>query len=143
MPALTAALTGAIMRNTMSDDEEKNEKRFAAKMLEEATPLKFIPILRDVSPYFIHQAMGEHTAGIHYTPMEEAAETLLKPWAEVGQIISKGQIPEKFPEHAANSLSLMYGVPKQFNDMVFNFIDWQQGNGELTWRDAFSRKTKK
>lgn len=142
MPALTAALTGALMHNAMSDDEESKQKHFLAKIVDEATPLTMIPLLRDITPYFVHQALGEHSS-VRFTPMEEAAETLLKPYAELGQVVSKGQLPEKFPEHLTNSLSLMGGVPKQFNDMVFNFIDWQNGNGELTWKDAFSRKTKK
>ena len=37
----------------------------------------------------------------------------------------------------------MTGIPIQLNNTIFNFFDWMEGNGELTWRDALGRRTRK
>jgi hypothetical protein len=139
MPALTAAVTREFLRNTTSEDQEARDKRMTTSFLEDATPLKFIPILRDISPYMLRKSMGEHVSGLYFTPLETAAMTVIDPAMELFSS-NKG---EKFPEHMANAASLMVGVPKEINDLTFNFIDWTRNNGELTWRDFISRRTKK
>lgn len=144
LPALTASVAAEFMRNNKNANENDKDKRLVARVLEEATPLKFIPVLRDMSPYLIHKALGEHTSDIHITPLEQAAQTLLDPAGEVLKSIGTGEsLPNRFPEQTANALSLVTGVPKEVNDIVFNFIDWQNNNGELTWRDLLTRRTKK
>lgn len=143
MPAVTAALVSEFMRNNQSSNPDDRNKRIAAKLAEEATPMKFIPVLRDLAPYFIHKAMGERSSDLHVTPLEEAAQTLIDPMAEVLATAGGKRLPDRFPEQVVNSVSMMAGVPKQFNDAVFNFMDWQKNHGELTWRDALTRRTKK
>lgn len=145
MPAAIGSLSTALLRNSppgSSDPDQK--KRIAAKILEEGTPLKFIPVVRDVAPYMIKLATGDKSGTIHLTPLDEAAETLLAPIGqELGHVFAGTPLGNKFGEHSANAVSLLAGFPKQMNDQVFNFIDWQTHNGQATWRDAISRKVKR
>lgn len=142
LPAVTAALTREVLRNSQNTNEDERKKRMATTLLEESNPLKFIPVLRDVSPYLIKTAMGEH-ATLQATPLEEAAQTLINPIAETLHAFGGHGFSDKFPEKTANAASLLMGVPKEINDVVFNFLDWQQNHGELTLRDAISRRVKK
>jgi hypothetical protein len=139
MPALVTALTRELIRNSKGTNEEDRKKRVTESLLEEVSPLKFVPLARDIQSYAIRKGMGERASSLQVTPLEEAVQTLIDP---VGEIIS-GKHSKNLPEKSANALSLMIGVPKQINDATFNFIDWQQNNGELTWRDALSRRHKK
>lgn len=144
MPAAVATLSAALLHNGppgASDPDRK--KRLISKVIEEGTPLKFIPVLRDVAPWFIKGVAGEHAQGIHFTPLDEAATTLLTPAVEAGARVFGKPLPPKFGEHSANAVSLLSGFPKQMNDQVFNFLDWQTHNGQATWRDAISRKAKR
>jgi hypothetical protein len=139
MPALVTALTRELIRNSKGKNDEDQKKRVTESLLEEMSPLKFVPLARDIQSYAIRKGMGERASSLQVTPLEEAVQTLIDP---VGEIIS-GKHSKNLPEKSANALSLMIGVPKQINDATFNFIDWQQNNGELTWRDALSRRHKK
>lgn len=143
LPAVTAALVGEFMRNNQNTNPDEQRRRITSRLIEEGTPLKMVPILRDLSSYFIHKTIEGHSSDLHTTPLEQAAQTLLDPMADIGLHIVGGKpLPEKFPERFANSVSLLTGVPKQFNDTVFNFLDWQRHNGEMNWRYAVTRRTK-
>lgn len=145
MPAAIAAISREFMRNNQNSNPDDQKKRMIETFLEEGTPLGFVPIARDIAPYFIKKSLGEKGSDhLSLTPLEESLSTLLDPQAELISAAIKGnQIPDKFLEKEANALSLVFGVPKQMDDTVFNFLDWQHNNGELTWRDLISRRTKK
>lgn len=144
LPALTKAVTSEFLRNSPSNSTNQDrEKRIASTILEEATPLKFVPIARDLAPWMINKAMGEPGRDLQFSPLESAAETLLTPLAEAAQTVTGKKTPDKLLEHSVNAISLATGVPKQANDIIFNMLDWTKTNGEVAWRDAVSRKTKK
>lgn len=144
MPALAATLSREYMRNSKNQSKEERKKRMIATFAEEATPLKFIPVIRDLNSFAINEIAGEPDSGFQATPLEGAARTLLQPFLEEGHHLFSGKpLNKKFPEHAVNAVSFSLGVPKEFNDITFNYIDWINHHGELTWRDAISRRTKK
>jgi GGDEF domain-containing protein len=144
LPAVTAALTREFLRNNQSDNPDDRKKRMAATVLEESLPLKFIPVLRDVSAFAIKRALGEsHSGSLQLTPLEGALETILGVGGESLHALTGAPVSKRYPEQVVNSISIAAGVPKEFNDVVMNFLDWQQNNGELTWRDFVSRRTKK
>lgn len=143
MPAIITALTREFMHNSSNQNPEDRNKRMVASALEEATPLKFIPVVRDMQSYAIRQALGEKSGDLHFTPLEEAAQNIIQPTIQGLRALNGERLPNKFGEKSANALSLVAGVPKEMNDIVFNFLDWQHGNGELTWRDTMTRLAKK
>ncbi len=128
MPAIVGTLTAELLRNGPSGSDEEQKKRMAEHALQEANPLKFIPYVRDLTSYAIRKGMGEHTSGLQLTPIAEAAQSLIDPIFEKHSVNSF--------EHKAQAVSLLAGFPRQANDMVFNFLDWQQHNGGATWKNA-------
>lgn len=144
MPALIASLTREFLRNTKNQNQDDQNKRVIGTIAEEMTPLKLIPILRDVTPFLVKRSLGEPGSHITTSPLESTLETLLKPPTDlVHSVLGHKPLPDKFGEESVNAISLLTGVPKQVNDITFNFIDWQKNQGELTWRDFISRRTKK
>lgn len=145
LPAIVVALSREMTRNKQSSNDDETEKRLAATMVEEGTPLKFIPIIRDLVPAGIRMAQGQN--GVHFqaTPLEGAAENLLMPAADLfhAAFSDEHDLSGKFPEHAISAVSFASGVPKSVNDAALNFMDWMGNNGELTWRDFLSRRAKK
>ena len=85
--------------------------------------------------------MGEQ-ASYNSTPIEQAAEILLGTAGEAFHAVTSGHADKHLAENAANAVSFATGIPKQFNDQVFNFLDFQQNHGAATWRDFVSRRTK-
>lgn len=140
MPAIITALTRELMRNgPPNSNQQDREKRVAGSILEESTPLKFIPIVRDMQSYAIRKGLGEHGGDLHFTPLDQAAQTLIDPMTEA----ISGKHGGKFGEQAANAVSLATGFPKELDDIVFNHIDWMHSHGAWNWRDAVTRKSKK
>lgn len=145
MPALIAGVTRELLRNSQSSSNEDREKRIIGNMIEEITPLKFIPVTRDLFPYLVKKSLGEKGRDLQVTPLEGAAQMIMDP---LGETFSSAfghnhHLSPQYPEKVAHAVSFAVGVPKQVNDVVFNFIDWQRDHGEVTWRDALSRRTKK
>lgn len=142
-PAIIAALTREFLRNNKTTNEDDRKKRMIGTVIDEATPLKFVPIVRDFVPYLVKKSLGEQTRDIQTTPLEGAAETILNAAGGAIHGVGSGQFSKNFTEDTTNAISLLVGVPKQVDDVVFNFLDWQAHNGELTWRDFISHRTKK
>lgn len=143
MPAIIGSLTKEFIRNNKSTNQEDRKKRLIGSLIEEGTPLKFVPIIRDFVPFLVKKSLGEQTRDIQTTPLEGAAETILNAAGGAVHGIGSGQFGKSFTEDTTNAISLLVGVPKQVDDVVFNFLDWQAHNGELTWRDFISHRTKK
>lgn len=142
VPALVTSLVGALIHNSQSDNPDEEKKKIVTDFLSDATPLSLIPVTRDVVRYGLKKVSGEHTSDLQLLPQEMAIQRLFTPLADVGMAVKTGQMNEKLPEHVANSLSFVAGVPKEMNDVVFNLLDFTKGQGELTYRDALSRRTK-
>jgi hypothetical protein len=144
-PAIITALAREFVRNpTQQGNNDDWKKRAAAAALEDGTPLKFVPILREVPTYMSKMAESGHS-NFQVSPFESALETLLKPYGELAHSAITGKpLSDKFAEHTMNSISFTTGVPKSTNDLIFNFIDWQRSHGQATWQDFIaSRRTKK
>lgn len=143
MPAAIMTATSALLHNSQSESDD-GEKKMLAHLLEEGTPLKFIPVARDLAPYAIGKALGEKGRDLQITPLERAAQTLIDPAAAMFQAtFGDKPLSDRFPEQVTNAVSLSLPFPKQLNDIVFNFIDWQRGQGDLTWKDFIQRRSRK
>ena len=143
MPAMITALTREFIgNNSSSANDEDRTKRLIGSAVEEMLPTKFIPVARDLVSYGIKKAMGEHAGAFQATPLEGAAQALLDPAADVfhAAFSDNHQLDPKFAEHATHAVSLVAGFPKSADDVVFNFLDWQAGHGELTMKDFLSRR---
>lgn len=125
------------------DEKEQSEmmKRFAEAAIVEGTPIKMLPWVRDIAPYAIKKGMGEHAASLQMTPVEAALTTLLDPAIDLGKEAFGHDT--KLGEHSLKAVSFLTGVPLSVDNMVLNFMDWHDENGEATWRDFMSRRAKK
>lgn len=148
MPAIIATLTSELMRNGPPSSAQDQKKRMLAKAIEEGSPLRFVPFARDLQAYGVRKAFGENSHDLQLAPLEGMFQTLINPVAEAaGSKITGKALPQNFGEESAAGLSFALGIPKQVNDVAFNFIDWQHGNGPKTWQDGIrtftSRRHKK
>lgn len=123
------------------DDEEK-KKRIAARFLSQ--PFGYMWLGRDAGAFLVNAATGQR-GGVRFSPIETALETVLKPPGKA--VYFAFTDPKKFDaryfEESARAASVLLGTPQTLNTMAFNFIDIVDKNGEATWRDALSRRTKK
>lgn len=132
-----------LFRNNQEDNEEERNKRVLGRMLQQ--PFGYIWIVRDIAGYGIDKAIGQKGTNYRLSPMEQAVESIVDPFARAANIAfsDNKEFDEKFGESAARSAAYMLGYPQQLNNLAFNFMDWMQDNGELTWRDLLTRRTKK
>jgi len=123
------------------DDEEK-KKRIAARFLSQ--PFGYMWLGRDAGAFLVNAATGQR-GGVRFSPIETALETVLKPpgKAVYFAFTDPKKFDAKYFEESARAASVMLGTPQTLNTMAFNFIDIVDKNGEATWRDALSRRTKK
>lgn len=147
MPAAVIALTQEILHNAAGGRHDKKdmEKRAMEAALHEGTPLKFLPVIRDIIPYALNKILGEHGRDLQVTPLERAVQTLIDPELEMLGRTMKGEkvFDKRSAEQIANQISLLVPVPKQVDDVVFNFLDWQKDHGKLVWQDLLKRRSRK
>jgi hypothetical protein len=147
MPAAVMILTSELLHNAAGGHHDKKdmEKRALEVGLHEGTPLKFLPIIRDIVPYALGKMMGEHGRDLQVTPLERAVQTLIDPELEMVARKMKGEkvLNKRSAEQIVNQISLLVPVPKQVDDIVFNLLDWQRDHGKLTWQDFLKRRSKK
>lgn len=145
MPAAVIALTQELLHNAAGGRHDKKdmEKRAMEAVLHEGTPLKFLPIIRDIVPYALNKVLGEHGRDLQVTPLERAVQTLIDPELEMLARKVKGEkvFDKRSVEQIANQISLLVPVPKQVDDVVFNFLDWQRDHGKLVWQDLLKRRS--
>jgi hypothetical protein len=100
---------------------------------------------RDAAGYIIDQALNKPGANYRMSPAEQAIETILKPFGQTASVAfsDNKEFDQKLGESAARSAGYLIGYPQQLNNLAFNFLDWMENNGELTWRDLLTRRTKK
>lgn len=127
-------------RNNQSDDDEEKKKRFLSRFLQQ--PFSYVWLLRDIAGYGIDRATGRKSN--IQLPLQQSIETLIKPIPDaLGIMLSEDKEADKnFAESVARSSSILFAYPQTVNNLAFNFIDWLNDEGDLTWRDLISRRTK-
>lgn len=139
LPALYDTFVREAMHNVAggsSEDPEEKKKRLLASAI--AAPFGNIWIARDFAPVIVKGVMGVH--GRHEfkaSPMEDAAQTVL----DAATDSAKGD--PRAPELTAKAASYLLGYPQEVNALVYNYLDWLKGNGELTWRDILTHRSKR
>ncbi len=143
MQSLNENFWKELFRNNQSDDKDAKARRIIGRTL--AQPFGYVWIARDIAPPVIERALGQKHANYQMSPLASAADTILTSTGEAGHLaFTKGAHADKrFAEDAAKSAAYLVGYPQTLNTLTFNFLDWQQHNGEATWRDLVSRRTKK
>lgn len=129
-----------LFRNREDDDEDARKKRILARAISQ--PFGYVWVVRDIAGFTIDKAIGRQ-ASYRFSPLEQSVESILTTAGKGAKIaFTDDELDMKYLEEAARSGSYMTGIPLQINNMVFNFIDWIEGNGDLTWRDALTRRTR-
>ena len=142
LQALNENFWRELFRNAKNTDEDERTKRVLARTLTQ--PFSYVWLVRDVAGYGVERALGEKNRSYKFSPLESAIESILKPVADgIAIAATDKKLDQPYAEDAARGASVILGYPQQVNSLTFNFIDWLQNNGELTWRDALTRKTKK
>jgi hypothetical protein len=80
--------------------------------------------------------------GFELSPVVSAGESLLSaaeaaikiPFSEDEELDAKNL------EKIIKAGSLALGIPKYFDDVLFNFLDWLGDAGELQWQDIMTRR---
>ena len=143
LQALNENFWRELFRNSAGDDEEERKRRVMARVLQQ--PFAYVWIARDIAGYAIEKATGKYDARYRISPLESAVETVFDPLARGVNIAfsNEKEYDTRFAESLARSAAFMTGFPIAINNLVFNFIDWIGDNGEWTWRDGLTRRTKK
>jgi len=140
LPAISDTLISEFLRNRQSDDPDARKKRIWAGILKQ--PFGYLWLVRDVSGPAIDTLFGRR--GEIKIPLQSAAEDIVYPLMKgVRLALEDRQFDAKaFAESASRGAAIVFGYPQQLNTWVFNFIDWLTDEGEPTWRDFISRRTK-
>lgn len=144
LEGLNEALYKEFIRNPISGqaDDDEQAKRISARLLTQ--PFSYVWGVRDIAAFGVERALGNKTQKYRLSPLESTVETLLGTAGDTVNIaFSDRQVDDRYIENLARSSAIVLGYPQQANTLVFNLLDWAEGEGELTWRDALSRKTKK
>jgi hypothetical protein len=144
LQALNEVFWRELVRNDPDDgDDEEKAKRIASRIISQ--PFGYVWLLRDVSGFVLDEAMGKRGSSYRLSPVEQAVENILKPAGQAANIaFSDGkEFDERFLENVARSGAYVFGYPQSINALAFNFLDWMEGNGELTWKDFLQRRTRK
>lgn len=132
-------------RNTQGPaDEESRKKRIIARTLQQ--PASYVPFVRDVADAFgnIYQH-GTQGQIFSLTPAEAGMENVIRGMAKVPTLVGLGDRPAtlKDAEQSARAMAIILKYPQEINNYAFNFLDWMNDNGDATWRDLLTRRTKK
>ena len=127
-------------RNNQGDDDEEKKKRILSRFLQQ--PFSYVWLLRDISGYGIDRLAGKKSN--IQLPLQQSFETLIKPIPDALKIAISGEkdADQSFAESVARSSSILFAYPQTVNSIAFNFIEWLNDEGDLTWRDLISRRTK-
>jgi hypothetical protein len=125
------------------DDKEKMLKRVGVRMAE--LPFSGVWLLRDVASAGIKKLTGERDSGYKFSPLEDAVDSMVTAVAKgAGMTVNEDMRSEKSAEDVARGMAIALKYPQTINNAAFNFLDWMQNDGDLTWRDlAGQRRIKK
>lgn len=134
-----------LFRNpTEGEDKDKKAKRQIARLVNQ--PFSYLWGIRDLSGFVINQALNmPNYSGVQVTPLESAAESVLKTVGHTVRLPWDYDNPKemkKYADEASRSAAQILGYPQTLNDVAYNYLDYVHGNGQVTWKDAISRRTK-
>lgn len=142
LPSLVECFYRELVRNAKHDDPEARKKRMLNRAL--AQPLSYIPLVRDLWGMAIDYAQKQPGTNIRI-PLLSAAETVIEAGVDAVKLVTPGvesKDGRKVFDEGVNAASMLSGFPLAANHIIFNFLDWLQDEGELTWKDILSRRTK-
>lgn len=131
-----------LFRNKKQDDKGAEMQRVVGRTL--AQPFSYVWMVRDIAAPVIEKALGQKNANYQMSPLASAADTILTTAGQGANLaFTHNHANERFAENSAKSAAYLLGYPQTLNTYAFNFLDWTQNNGEATWRDLITRRTKK
>jgi hypothetical protein len=126
-------------RNTSGVNEDKQKKRVIHRMVMQG--VSYIPVARELADYSVSKLLHQRSEPI--LPFQDAVKSLADPFIDLADTELQGkQFHEAMLEDFARGTAVGLRYPQTLNTMAFNFIDYLNGNGELTWRDLLTRRTK-
>lgn len=143
MQAVNEIFWRELVRNTPEPDEEARKKR--ALITFGKQPFGYVLVVRDIVGFAIENSAGSPNASFKFSPLESAAQSVVEPFSRGASIgfSDHGEYNQRYAEGAARAAAILVGYPQSINTMAFNFLDWSQGEGDFTWRDILTRRTKK
>ena len=147
IPAAVNSLWGETLRNNQGGSDEDRKQRVIGNFA--LAPFEYFPMARNVAGMAIPLALGQRNKGYHLSPLEDAAESVIKVAGEAANMALSplGLVDEKdhprFAEDSARAMSVIVGVPQQLSTWTFNFVDWLNKEGEANWRDLLTRRTQR
>jgi hypothetical protein len=120
------------------EDDDKRNKRMAMRVVTQG--LGYVPIIGPVAKWGIEQSVGLKSDLT--IPVVESIKTMTLPMWEWARERYDGKEAPHFWEDTANSAAMILRYPKYINTLAFNFIDHLNGQGDLSWRDLMTRRTK-
>jgi hypothetical protein len=129
-----------LFRNVQNVDEDKRWKRVAMRSIMQ--PISYVPIYRDIAQGVLTKMVGQPSGGLTL-PFQSAVETMTNPIADMAQSqINDKKLTPRFWENTGRVSAILFKYPQILNTWAFNFIDYLNDDGELTWKDLMSRRTK-
>jgi len=126
-------------RNAQGEDDEKKTKRMTERMIMQG--ISYVPIIRELAQYGLGKVMGQPSD--IQLPFQEAVKTVVNPLADMAQAaLTDKSLSPRFWENTAKEAAIGAAYPQYLNTLAFNFLDYLNGQGDLTWRDLLSRRTK-
>lgn len=146
LPALSENFWKESLRNSPQNaqDEEDRKKRIIARTI--VQPFAPIWIGRDLAEFLAQKVSGEgHGSSVHMTPVEDALSSVIAPFGDAANIAfnSGKHFDRHFAEEVTRGTAVAFKYPQQINSMAWNFVDFMNNQGALTWRDIMNRRTKK
>jgi hypothetical protein len=129
-----------LFRNAQNVDEDKRWKRVFMRSIMQ--PVSYVPIYRDIAQAALFKMVGLPSGGFT-VPFQDAVQTMVNPLAEMGSAaINDKEMSHRFWEDSARVAAITLKYPQILNTWAFNFIDYLNDDGDLTWKDLMSRRTK-
>lgn len=131
-----------LFRNNQQNNPDDQKKRIIARFAMQ--PFSYLWIGREIANFAVDRATGSRNT-YRITPLESAIENIITPISDAANIMANDNkhFDQKYSEEVSRGIVQLLGAPQQLNTITFNYLDWLQNNGEFTWRDLLTRKTKK
>lgn len=144
IPAMNKLFWSELFRNNpQGTNQDDRKKRIIAHVV--AAPFAVFPWGRNVGDFIGAKIAGERARHIDISPVESAFNDLMEgAWAGVEPIFNPNKEYDKHhAEKIARAASIATSTPQSIVNPMFNFLDFMQGEGEMTWRDMIARRKKK
>lgn len=124
-----------------SEDDDKRNKRMGMRVATQG--LGYVPIIGPVAKWGLEASVGlTSIKSIPTIPaLESSAIPFIPLWEWAYEKYSGKESPH-FWEDTANSAAMILKYPKWLNTLAFNFLDSVNDQGDYSWRDLMTRRTK-